>query len=193
MTRHFLTSFLLISLLSFRQSDANLKTNPATGEDSSEYVKRAIDFIKQVEGQQLTNKNFILADKIFSIEYHDCLNQILTDTATFSKDELDSIKSKKYVFISNWTQDIFPNIKVISSDTIKSIFRDHTKGWPFFNENFGYSFSRFSFPIFLRNDMYCLFYSDYNCGGLCGRGRLILYKKEKDQWVEIKDYCHWVS
>lgn len=193
MKRLLLTGFLFISLSSSGQSDTSLITKPATGQDSSEYIKKGIEFIRQVEGQSLTSKNFILDDKPFAFEYYDCLNELLTDSTTFTKDELNYIKNNKFISITKWTKNIFPNIQIISSDTINAIFKDNKKWWAYFYKNYGNSFSSFSFPIFLRDNMYCLFYSDHHCGGLCGGGRLKLYKKEKDGWIEIKSYCNWIS
>src|SRR4030095_4643577 len=123
----------------------------------------------------------------------DCIGQLLNDTAVYTEDELIYLKNKQYAGLSKWTSDVFGTIKLISNDTIETIFKDYSKWWPYFYKNIGLGFDTFSLPIFLRNDTYCLFYSDHHCGRLCGGGRLTLYKKDHDKWIQFKSYCNWIS
>jgi hypothetical protein len=192
MTKLFVIFPLLASIYSCGQISSNKNIDAKIKQDSVAYIQKCIDFIKQVKQPELSDINFILSDKPFSFDYFDCIQELLTDTF-YTKDELKFIKDKKYLTLSKWTKAFFGNTKIVSSDTIKAIFKDNSKWWLYFNKNIGRSFSTFSVPIFLRNDTYCLFYSDNSCGGLCGRGRLTLYKREYNKWTEVKSYCDWIS
>lgn len=193
MIRLSLLLLLSISLFSCGQTNSTGKSKQNVEKDSIVYLQKCIEFIKQVEQKKLSDTNFILADKPFSFEYFDCIKELLADSTTYTNDELIFIKSRINPSLAKWTKELFPNIKIVSSDTIDSIFKDNSKWWEYYYEHIGRSFNSFSFPIFLRNDTYCLFYSDHHCGGLCGGGRLTLYKKENNKWTEVKSYCNWIS
>lgn len=182
-----------VSVSSYGQ--LNQQTNiKLTGlQDSTIYIKKCIAFIKEIKNEQLADTNFILVNNPFSFEYNNCISTLLMDSSTFSNDELTFIKDKQYPTLTKWTKELFTTIKIISQDTLNSIFKDNSKGWNLFHKNIGQSFYSFSIPIFLRNDTYCLFYTDNHCGGECGDGRLILYKKERNKWTEVKSYCNWIS
>lgn len=162
-------------------------------EDSLRHLRKSIDFIKQVKSRELHDTNFLLSNRPFQFTYFNCLEKVLSDTSFFSKDELGIIRSKQFSRITEWGADQFAALKLIHADTVSSIFQDGKKWWGYYYRKFGKGFSTFSVPYFLRNDTYCLFYSDYHCGGECGEGRLILYKKEGDSWVPFKTYCSWIS
>lgn len=162
-------------------------------QDSIVYIQKSIEFIKKVKGKELQDSKFVLIDKPFTFTYFDCLTQLLADSVTFSSAELNLIRQKKYPSVTRWNESFFPAIKVVSGNTIDSIFKKKADGWNYFNEHFGIGFSRFSMPIFLRNDTYCIFYADYSCGWLCGSGQLVLYKMNNDNWEEIRSYCNWIS
>jgi len=165
---------------------------------SIEYIKQAQIFITQVKKSQLDDKQFILESNVRTIDNNDCLKEVLLDTLTFSRQERDYISGEaKKPTIQSWTNEIFPNIKIVSSDTIRKIFKDyskeHSKGWDYFYSHIGKSADGFSSPIFYKNYTYCLFYSDHYCGFLCAEGSLTLYKKEGNKWIEVKSFCNWAS
>ncbi len=193
MIKLFLLAFLSVSLFSCGQNNPKTKIDLTVNKDSIVYIKKCIAFIKEVNRQDLSDTNFILVDKPFAFEYLDCITDLLADTATYTKEELSFIKDKKYPSLTKWAKEFFENTKLVSNDTINTIFKDNSKWWTCFNKNIGHSFNTFSVPIFLRNETYCLFYSDNHCGGLCGGGRLTLYKKENNKWTEVKSYCDWIS
>lgn len=184
---------LSVSVSSYGQLNQQTTIKLTDTQDSTTYIKKCIAFIKEIKNEQLADTNFILVNKPFSFEYNNCISTLLMDSSTFSNDELTFIKDKKYPKLTKWTNELFTTIKIISQDTLNSIFKDNSKGWNLFHKNIGQSFNSFSIPIFLRNDTYCLFYSDNHCGGECGDGRLILYKKERNKWTEVKSYCNWIS
>jgi hypothetical protein len=193
MTRLFLLAFLSISLFSGGQNNYNTNIDSVIDQDSVIYVKKCIAFIREIRPQELSDTTFVLSDKPFSFEYFECIEELLTDTATYTKEELSFIKEKQHPSLIKWTKDLFRNTRLVSGDTINAIFKDNSKWWTYFNKHIGHGFNTFSVPIFLRNDDYCLFYSDHHCGGRCGSGRLTLYKKENNRWIKVKFYCGWVS
>ena len=193
MTKIFLIIYLSISITSYGQSNQKTNIDLTVNQDSTEYIKQCIAFIKDVKKERLTDTNFILVENPFSYEYYDCISKFLTESTTFSNDELTFIKDQKYPSLKKWTKDFFTTIKIISKDSLDLIFKDNSKWWTYFHKNIGQSFNTFSIPIFLRNYTYCLFYSDNHCGGECGDGKLTLYKFENNKWIEIKSYCNWIS
>lgn len=186
--------FYFITLVSIFLFSCNKITNKEE-EKTNIYLQKSIEFIKQINNNKFENKKFILVDKPFDFKDYDCIESVLKDTITFSKKELLYIEkvSKSKSIIPKWTSDNFKNFKIISNDSINLIFSDYSKGWEYYYKNVGDNFNEFSVPIFIRNDTYCLFYSSNSSGGLSGHGSLILYKKEKDIWKEVKSYCFWIS
>jgi hypothetical protein len=193
MIKTFFTTVLFVSLSCCGQNSPAKSIGLTAKQDSIAYLQKCVEFIKQLSQQEIYDTNFILADKPFSFEYFECIEELLADTGLYTKEELSFIKGKKFPSISKWAEELFRNVKLVSNDTIEAIFKDRSKGWAYYYKHFGHGFSTFSVPIFLRNDSYCLFYSDYHCGGLCGRGTLTLYRKENNKWVGVKSYCNWIS
>jgi hypothetical protein len=193
MTKMFLLAVLTVSIFTCGQNNPKTKIDLTVNQDSIVHINKCIAFIKNVNQQDMADKNFILVDKPFEFEYIDCIADLLSDTATFTKDELSFIEDKKYPSLKKWTTELFRNTKLLRSDTLNAIFKDNLKWWPYFNKHVGRSFNIFSVPIFLRKDNYCLFYSSHHCGGLCGGGSLALYKKENNKWTKVRSYCDWIS
>lgn len=150
-------------------------------------------FIKQVKDDKLQS-TFILQDATVSFFNMDCLPQLADDTMNFTPAEIKLIEQRlKSPIIKKWTPSLLSNIHIVSADTIRSIFKTPGKGWDYFHERFGGAINSFSEPIFFRNNSYCLFYSDYACGSLCGQGYVMLYRKENNKWVLVRSYCGWIS
>lgn len=157
-----------------------------------EYKTQALDFIKQVRQIELKNPSFILVDEVSTVE-QEINDYISKDTLVFTKEEIIYLQKNKYPKFILWDNKQFPKIRMIKSYLHYAIFEDNTKGWDFCYKYVGNQFHYFSSPIFLRNYTYCLFYSGYSCGLLCGMGELNLYKKVDNKWVKIKNYTSWMS
>ncbi len=183
---------LLITLASCGQPEINANDR-SVNQDSIEYLNKSLDFIRKVMQIEKLDTSFVLSDKPASLESFNCLDDVLVDTTTFSNDELQYLKTRKFHNLERWTKGNFLKIKLIDSDTVLSIFTDDTKGWDYFYKTIGHEFHTLSYPIFIRDYTYCLFYYDNNCGWLCGTGRLSLYKYEKSKWTEVKSFCDWIS
>ncbi len=164
-------------------------------EDSVEYIRQVRDFLSHARIDTRRDSVNILESSpaILDSADHDCWREIFSDTNYFSKEIIENIWSESIKRrIKKWPQDISAGIRIMSSDTIRSIFNDRSKGWNYFYKNIGWSINRFSLPIFF-NKKYCLFYSGNTCGGLCGEGSWKLYRKDGEFWFVIKSYCNWVS
>ena len=64
MMKLFLIPLLSISLFSCGQTNSTTK-NRSVEQDSILYLQKAVEFIRQIEQKELTDTNFILADKSF--------------------------------------------------------------------------------------------------------------------------------
>lgn len=174
----------------------NINSSPQQNvEDSTRYMANALDFIKTVKAKELADTAFILSDQVFGFERFDCLRSIERDTVNFSKEEIAWINQRKYPTYTHWSNEQFSNIRFVNGDTVTAIFKrgGPVRGWNEFYARFGKSYHRYSMPIFLKNNTEVLFYDESSCGGLCGTGHLSLYRKENNNWVEVKKYCNWIS
>jgi len=172
------------------QTGATVATRPQV---SPEYMHKAVAFIKQVKGRELADSTFILADSAVSVNSDKCLQYALADKKSYSPTEEKLIESRAAFWQYQWKKTDFPAVNFVKQDTLITIFKTHSKGWEYFHKHVGRGFNIFSLPVFIRNDAYCLLYSANACGGKCGRGNLILYKKQKDTWIPVKVYCSWIN
>jgi hypothetical protein len=192
MTKVHILLSLTISVLSCTQrSTATIETR--NNEDSIIYLTKSLEFIKSIKPELTHDSTFILVDKPAGFDQFSCWDELLRDSSTFSREELAGLKLKKLLSHKKWTKVDFPNIRIVESDTVDKIFHDASRGWDYFYKTVGRDFNNLSYPIFLRNGNYCLFYCDNNCGWLCGTGSLTLYKFENGKWSEIRTYCNWIS
>jgi len=194
MTKLLLLAFSVVSLYAYGQNNNREAIDARIdNDDSVEYVKKIISFIKEVRSRDLADTGFVLSDEPSSLEGLGCIADIREDTAAFTKEELIIIEKRKNPTIKKWSREVFENVRFVNSDTINAILEDTSRGLPFFRSNIGRGFSTFSVPIFLRNDTYCLFYSDHYDAPLAGGGGLGLYRKENGKWKIVKYYCFWIS
>lgn len=156
-------------------------------------VRQFIAYMARTTGDSA--QPFFLEDSVSPLEGSKFLNGCLNDTATFTVEERQQIRSWSVrPPLQAWTPDIAGSIRLIRKDTIRAIFsRKHMDGWNYYYHHFGASFNTFGCPLFLRHYTWCLFYSGNHCGWLCGGGQLALYKKEGGHWVFVKDWGSWIS
>jgi hypothetical protein len=175
------------------QSSQTAATTEARQPLSAEYMRKAIGFIRQVKGRELADSKFILADNAISVNSNKCLQYALADNKFYSPVEVKLIESRAASWQHQWKKTDFPTVNFVKQDTVTAIFKNFSKNWEYFHKHIGRDFNEFSLPVFIRNDTYCLFYSANYCGGLCGGGSLVLYKKQKGVWIAVKSYCDWIS
>ncbi len=188
---------LLLATMSVAQRWPMPKRQPAlasTGpRDSTALRRQAITFIKQVQGQALTTAQFRLENKPVPLRQMDCLQEVLVDKQTFTPAERQVIEAAAARKVARWATAELTATQLLDSDSVHKILKNWQEGWPYFHQHIGLDFHAFSFPIFIRNGTYCLFYSAMYCGGLCAEGQLTLYKREGAQWKAVQYYCQWVS
>jgi hypothetical protein len=161
--------------------------------DTTNQHDKALDFIARVMYPFKLDSSFILEDKTDADDRIDCWNELLNDTLNFTNEELLYLKNKKYYTKEKWTHIDFPNVKIVESDKIDSIFKNSRKAWDIIYDSIGSPLRSISYPIFLRNGKYCILYISHHCGWKCGSGKLSLYKFDDGVWVKIKSYCEWIS
>lgn len=120
--------------------------------------------------------------------------QIYVDSIKLTDEEYNFIlqqldETAKY----RWEKEILTNGRPIETDTLKAVFNDNKHGWDYMHKQGIYAIHSFSMPVFIRNDTYCIFYSDSSCGNLCGGGGLNIYIKENGKWVYWGNIMRWVS
>lgn len=93
----------------------------------------------------------------------------------------------------SWPDQLFENGKRLTELDVRGIFSDRAYGWTRFREQYGQQLYRFSKPIFIRAHSLCIFYSSYECGSLCGEGKLMILKKESNTWIPFMDIYQWIS
>lgn len=102
-------------------------------------------------------------------------------------DEIEKLKKETL------PDNILPFAKIISQDTLNTIFKDRIHGWNNAYKKGINGYYRFNKPIFFRNGTYCIFEYGYSCGNLCGYGTTSVYKKTDTGWVEFLQFSNWVS
>jgi len=94
-----------------------------------------------------------------------------------------------------WQPGLLTDAKFVRIDTIRKIFADSGQfsGWQYIYKHYGRQICSFSKPIFLRHTTVCIFYSDYDCGSLCGGGGLSVYIKRNGIWQRAFMLYVWMS
>ena len=195
-----MTKYFLICIFAFSfhpNKPANVNQHLVGNDhqqDSIEYIRQVRLLIQQILGKFFNDKT-VLASHPVILNKDNCLDNILLDSALVSPDENDLLKKMvANPIVSNWTSNIFPDYRIVNSDTIRNIFEKyHSDGWEYFHAHIGFMIYYLSCPIFFRNYTYCIFYSSSGCDLLCGGGALCLYKKVDDKWIVIRSYCNWIS
>jgi hypothetical protein len=123
----------------------------------------------------------------------------LTDKeVAYVRNETEKMKTLK------WEDDLFPNSKVISTDSIAFFQNEYRKllaardyKLAIKTKEKSISWHNFSNPIFLRGDTYCLFYKSehYSSNRASGEGSggFSVYKKEKGKWLYWCSISYWMT
>ena len=159
------------------------------------YYTNVSDFVGFVIHSSPDSIEFLLEDSVTRREFPDGVELYLKDTLTFTEEERKQIHSwAAHPPFSVWTASLVPQAQLIRSDTISAIFKRSVEdGWSYFVDHIGRDFNSLGCPLFLRQYTWCLCYSANYCGGLCGTGKLALYKKEGSHWVVVKTWGSWIS
>ena len=185
---------ILIVLFLFYSCNTQ-KFSGLTRKQEKEYVQETKAFIKYIRATEHEDEPLLLVDETNMEKINKCIDRLFRDTALFTKNEQELIISNiRNPLLKSWDDPKFSeNLRTISKDTVTAIFRDRKKWWTYFYAHYGNGYKTYSSPIFLRDYTLCLFYSDQSCGGLCGSGQVILFKKEGYSWTPFKSFCEWIS
>lgn len=82
---------------------------------------------------------------------------------------LDELKTKSY--------------RIIQVDSLRKQHRFDF--WEQYSKLYNCSYYTISYPVFFRNNKYCLMEYGYRCGSLCGETKLVIFKKIKGIWKEF--------
>jgi hypothetical protein len=142
--------------------------------------------------------NLIIADSL-----------VLSDAEiTYANDQIANMRNYK------WKSNLLPHSKLLLADSLSALQRrwsdlrrkpladlskKEREKW--MNKLFEKSdkeftaFHKFSAPIFLRNDTYCLFYYGNDCINTinwgCNSGNFMVYKKQNGKWKQWGYISHW--
>lgn len=146
-------------------------------------------------------KSNVPKDKLKKTSY----GWMILDSIVLSDKEKAHIGAEiKRVTAHKWLDNLFPNAKTIPADSIANFSKEYlrwiaAKGYqlPIQTKEKILSWHAFSYPVFLRGDTYCLFYSSDNYisirGSGEGSGTLSVYKKEKGKWLYWCCITRWVT
>mgnify|MGYP000128345451 FL=1 len=82
---------------------------------------------------------------------------------------LDELKIKSY--------------RIVPVDSLRKLHRFDF--WEQYMKLYNSAYYTVSYPIFFRNNKYCLVEYGYRCGSLCGETKLVIFKKIKGVWREF--------
>lgn len=123
-----------------------------------------------------------------------CISVIGADSVFFTHEELSRINDRMWKPpFAEWDKSRLAGVRFITKEERDQVFKDRTKGWPYFHQHYGKQLRVWSAPIFLRDYQLCVVYMAQSCGGLCGSGSTRVYQKTADGWSLVKSYCEWVS
>lgn len=121
----------------------------------------------------------------------DCLTEILNKykfeipvEETFQAQETDTIA---------WSQEFIDadSVRILNSQEVNSITKDIVTGNE--DEKPDKTFHIISKPIFSKDLNYAILKKHFFCGGRCGQGSVLVYKKKGNGWVLQEDVCAIVS
>jgi hypothetical protein len=92
-----------------------------------------------------------------------------------------------------WVDHLLPGARLLSQDTVNYYLGDKIYGWQRMYDRGIYGFYTFSKPVFLRNETFCIFQYDFNCGVLCGSGKITVYRKVNGKWTHYINLYNWIS
>lgn len=161
-------------------------------------LKKGIEFIKAITGQELSPANLVLKNdpKIFkSVE---CFDEILQFDYYLKKEEWLQIRDSIIPELSRWAKKMEPKTAYDTKEQVATDTLSQLKSWPYFylnlgNNGIGKNIYYCSVPIFLRNNSYCIFYFINQCEFNCGMANFAIYIRNDTKWIELKRYKGWLE
>ncbi len=157
-------------------------------EAETKYITETKSLINYISKVFLSTTNLNIEKTATRVKIENCKERY--ESSMFDKSELDfikqSINNPKIIY---WSEEYFPNSKIIENEKIQAVFKEETDGWNKFRETYGGAIVEFSSPIFLRNYQIALIRFSETSGELSGVGYEGIFIKKGDVW-EI-NACSW--
>ena len=105
----------------------------------------------------------------------------------YLKKELNSQRGKL------WEDNLLKSSKIISRDTLISIFSKTFDRWEYFHKKYGESYYSFTKPIFIRDNSICFFYFSFFHDTSFAGGEFAVYKRLNGKWEYYMTIWEWTS
>ncbi|WP_316743858.1 hypothetical protein [Pedobacter antarcticus] len=162
--------------------------NPNSSEERNELTKSLVNtYLKSIDSKRIIQ----ISESSYGPINRDCLTEILNKykfeiptEETFQAQETDSIV---------WSKDLIDveSVKILNSQEFNSITKEVATSNE--EEKLDKTFYVISKPIFSKNHDYAILKKYFYCGGRCGQGSVLIYKKRGNDWILREDVCAIVS
>lgn len=170
----------------------------AIQKDAVVNLKKEIDFIKAITGQELSPTNLVLKNNPKIFKSVECFDEILQFDYYLKKEEWLKIRDSIIPDLSQWAKKMDPKMAYNTKEQVVTDSISQLKSWPYFYlnlENNGIMKNMYycSVPIFLRNNSYCIFYFINQCELNCGMADFAIYIRNDTKWIKLKTYKGWLE
>lgn len=154
------------------------------------------DFLSEIKSTNLKN-TIRLSDKPYSKFGEKFVQRIIANDTIFKKSDFSFIQlqiNQTRNFL--WGSSLIDSAILIKAESIDSIFQNFKPSdtaWRIFRKTFGKDFYRISIPLFTHDMNTCIIYIGHHCGGLCGEGSIMIFRRQKNKWTLYKTVAYWVS
>lgn len=183
---------LVLLLISFSfLTNASAQTASITQEDidiiniAIKDTRAPIKLLSSIHDYWLKEIKNLIKKRRFIKRMEDENHKDVSDTIKLSNSDIKLIGKKlRQLRKFQWTVENFSkinlrNLTIISQETSRS-------------DSMQYSIKyRIIPPIYFKNHTYCIFSYDYACGGLCGHGTVVVYKKTANGWKKWDHLTMW--
>jgi hypothetical protein len=161
-------------------------------------LKKGIEFIKTITGQELSPTNLVLKNDPKIFKRVECFDEILQFDYYLKKEEWLQIRDSIIPELSRWAKKMEPKTAYDTNEQEVTDSISQLKSWPYFylnlgNNGIGKNIYYCSVPIFLRNNSYCIFYFINQCEFNCGMANFAIYIRNDTKWIELKRYKGWLE
>ena len=148
------------------------------------YGQVGMNSIKQFMSDVTLNnkrKTVVQQPYLISTKTIDLFKSISLEDGILSISQIDEIYSD--IILSTrfiWSEFLLDSVNFISLQQYDSLT----------SKNYPFKLYKYSRPVFTKNKNYCLLFTDWECGPMCGGWYMQLYKKEKEHWAAVKTYLY---
>ena len=199
LVRRKLVPLALLAFILTGQGVSGYRPYPDDGPDADEYAVYAALFAEKgddKEGSQIVLQDVTVVndrfagrmdqrslEKLFGLpSTQDAINDFVT-------------KNRKSTILTDQFK-LKATIVLITNSDVKRLFHDSIDGgWDLFHAKYpnATSINTLSRVGFNKDRTEALVYWTYSCGGLCGAGQYVLFRKHDDHWKIDKESMTWIS